>query len=164
METIESLIPDTKGNHLVVVLYFYEDRDKEASFSIPQEFSRLDIADINIRKLDEKKPLAPVAFFRMSKWLLEQFLQYPNSVFSFICSTDELDVRHATLKPERYRWELFECLFRRIAAALEMHGIRSKDIVVGPDGCQTYAKVFFRDRHSPVVHIVAAHLADKYSL
>lgn len=45
METIESLIPDTKGNHLVVVLYFYEDRDKEASFSIPQEFVSAHLAD-----------------------------------------------------------------------------------------------------------------------
>ena len=32
IETIETLIPDNEGNHLVVVLYFYDDEDKEDSF------------------------------------------------------------------------------------------------------------------------------------
>lgn len=51
METIETLIQDNEGNHLVVVLYFYDDNDKIGTFQIPQEFTGLDIADININKL-----------------------------------------------------------------------------------------------------------------
>ncbi|MDE5788348.1 MAG: hypothetical protein K2H79_07400 [Bacteroidaceae bacterium] len=56
METIETLIPDNEGNHLVVVLYFYDDEDKEASFHIPSDFTNIEIVDINIRKLDLEHP------------------------------------------------------------------------------------------------------------
>ncbi len=52
MDSTEILIPDNEGNHLVVVLYFYDDNDKADTFQIPQEFAELDIADININKLD----------------------------------------------------------------------------------------------------------------
>lgn len=46
MESIETLIPDNEGNHLVVILYFYDDRDKADTFQIPSEFMGLSIADI----------------------------------------------------------------------------------------------------------------------
>ena len=68
----------------MVVLYFYDDLNKINAFQIPTEFHEIDIADINIRKLNLEKPLAYSAFNKMCKWLLEQFLLYPNFVFSFI--------------------------------------------------------------------------------
>ena len=50
MESIETIIPDNEGNHLVIVLSFYDDNDKTGTFQIPQEFVELDIADISIDK------------------------------------------------------------------------------------------------------------------
>lgn len=163
METIETLIPDNEDNHLVVVLYFYDDNDKTGTFQIPQEFAALDIADININKLDLNKPLGLKAFFEMCNWLFNQFLLYPNAVFSFICSTDPLDSRHIDILPELYRWNLFESFYIRYQSKMEDLGIRSKGIIVGPDGYQTYARVFYRDKHSSIIHIVVAHLNSKYS-
>jgi len=163
MESVETLIPDNEGNHLVVVLYFYDDSDKADTFQIPQEFVGLDIADININKLDLCKPLGLRAFFEMCRWLLSQFLLYPNAVFSFICSTDPLETHHSDIPPEQCRWNLFECLYMRNKKRLSELGIHSKDISVGPEGYQTYAKVFYRDKHSPIIHLVAAHLDGKYA-
>lgn len=162
MESIENLIPDNKGNHLVVVLYFYDNQDKSHTSQIPSEFLELDIADINIRKLELDRPLAVGAFFRMCNWLVEQFLLYPNAVFSFICSTDDL-INHHGIAPEMYRWNLFECLYFRNKLKLLNLGISSKEIVVGPEGYQTYARVFYRDKHAPIIHIVESHLHSKYS-
>ena len=51
METVETLIPDNEGNHLVVVLSFYEEDQKNDTFKIPTEFANLEIADISIEKL-----------------------------------------------------------------------------------------------------------------
>lgn len=163
MEIVETLIPDNEGNHLVVVLYFYDDSDKTATFQIPYEFTTLDIADININKLDLNKALNVRAFFDMCNWLLEQLLLYPNAVFSFICSTDSLDTRHTNIPPEQYRWNLFEKLYQRNHNKLLDLGIQSKNIIVGPDGYQTYARVFYRDKHAPIIHLVTAHLNNKYS-
>lgn len=71
MESVETLIPDNEGNHLVVVLYFYDDRDKNLTFQIPQEFIDLDIIDINIKKLDMLRNVANHAFYKLCDWLLE---------------------------------------------------------------------------------------------
>lgn len=151
------------GNHLVVVLYFYDNEDKLSTFQIPSEFLELDIADINIRKLALNNPLNIGAFFKMSNWLLEQFLLFPNAVFSFICSTEDLMTNHLEISPERYRWNLFECLYKRNKYKLHNLGINSKEIIVGPEGYQTFARVFYRDRHAPIIHIVEAHLQTKYN-
>ena len=96
METIETLIPDNEGNHLVVVLYFYDDEDKEDS-------------------------------------------------------------------PELYRWSLFDSLYKRYSEHLENIGIRHKDIIVGPNGFQTFARVFYRDKHASIIHFVTSHLNEKYN-
>ena len=163
METIETLIPDNEGNHLVVVLYFYDDDDKINSFQIPTEFSHVEIADININKINLDRPLKSRAFFRLCGWLIEQFLQYPNAIFSFICSTDPLDSRHQDIPPELYRWNLFEKLYERYRIKMVQLGVHSKDIIVGPEGFQTFAKVFYRGRHTPIIHLVTDHLSQKYS-
>lgn len=56
---------------MVVVLYFYDDRDKNLTFQIPQEFIDLDIIDINIKKLDMQRNVANHAFYKLCDWLLE---------------------------------------------------------------------------------------------
>lgn len=163
MESVETLIPDNEGNHLVVVLNFYEDVQKTETFQIPDEFIDLEIADISIEKLNLEQPLGLRAFFRMCSWLIEQFEQFPNAVFSFICSTDPLETNHHEITPGQYRWNLFEDFYQRNLATLTKLGIESKDIIVGEEEYQTFARVFYRMSHAPVIHLVIAHLNNKYS-
>lgn len=163
METVETLIPDNEGNHLVVVLNFYEDSQKTDTFQIPIEFASLEIADISIEKLDLEKPLGISAFNKMCAWLIEMFMQFPGAVFSFICSTDPLATNHDNIAPEYYRWRLFEVFYQRNIERLNELGIESKDVVVGPEGYQTFARVFYRTAHAPVIHLVISHLKSKYS-
>ena len=162
MESVETLIPDNEGNHLVVVLNFYEDNQKIDTFKIPSEFTNLEIADIAIEKLNLDYPLGLRAFYKMCQWLIEQFMQFPNAVFSFICSTDPLETNHSKIAPEQYRWNLFEAFYWRNIEKLSKLGIESRDIIVGPDGYQTFARVFYRTSHAPVIHLVIAHLNSKY--
>lgn len=162
METIETIIPDNKGNHLVVVLYFYENSDKENTFLIPDEFLTIEIADININKLYLDKPLGVRSLFGLCDWLISQFMLYPNAVFSFICSIDEIESRHQNQQPQEYRWSLFEVLYERTKARLRSLKIDSKNIIVGPEGYETFAKVFYREKHAPIIHLVTAHLTSKY--
>ncbi len=54
-------------------------------------------------------------------------------------------------------------IFIRNKKRLNELNIHSKFILVGPDGYQTYARVFYRDRHAPVIHLVIDHLKDKYN-
>ncbi|MCM1519029.1 MAG: hypothetical protein NC117_10345 [Pseudoflavonifractor sp.] len=162
MESIETLIPDNEGNHLVVALSFYDDNDKADTFQIPEEFAELDIADISIAKMGLDKPLSLRAFFSMCHWLIEQLTIFPNAVFSFICSTDPLDTNHPSISPEEYRWHLFEYLYARNISRLQGMGIESKEIIVGPVGYQTFARVFFRTKHAPIIHFVISHLESKY--
>lgn len=46
---------------------------------------------------------------------------------------------------------------------LDKGGIDSKEIIVGPNGYQTYARVFYRASQTPVIHLVVAHLNNKYN-
>lgn len=162
MLSIENLIPDNQGNHLVVVLTFYEDIEKLNLFNIPSEFSDIEIVDISIRKLDLSLPIGAKAFFELSKWLMNQFLLFPKSIFTFICSTQTLDNHHSECSPEKYRWMLFEQLCIRFRQKLNKYGILSKNIIIGPEGYETYAKIFYRQKHSPIVHIVTESLLEKY--
>lgn len=164
METVETLIPDNEGNHLVVALSFYDDSQKTDTFQIPQELTGLEIADISIEKLDLDRPLGIRAFYKMCGWLIEQFMQFPNAVFSFICSTDPLETNHTAIAPQQYRWNLFEAFYLRNIDRLSELGIESKDIVVGPEGYQTFARVFYRTTHAPVIHLVIAHLNNVSSI
>ena len=162
MEPIETLIPDNEGNHLVVVLSFYEENQKIDTFNIPTEFTNLEIVDISIEKLDLNKPLSPRALYKLCDWLLEQFLKYPDTVFSFICSTDPLITNHHTINPSLYRWKLFEALYQRQITRLHNLKIQSKNIIVGSEEYQTYAKVFYRTSQAPIIQLVIAHLDSKY--
>lgn len=163
MEKIEELIPDNEGNHLVVVLNFYDKSDRINQLHIPAEFFELDIADICIETLDRSRPLGVRALLKMCDWLLEQMLMFPNAVFSFVCSTQSLDTNHSGLPPEKYRWRLFESLYIRKSGVLAEYGIRSENIVVGPEGYESFAKVFYRDKHAPIIYVVAEHLRCKFN-
>lgn len=136
----------------MVVLTFYEDNQKTDTFQIPPEFLGLDIADIAIEKLNIDQPLGLRAFYKMCQWLTEQFMQFSNAVFSFICSTDPLGTNHNNIAPEQYRWNLFESFYRRNVNRMDKLGIESKNIIVGPEGYQTFARVFYRTSHAPVIH------------
>lgn len=162
MDSIEILIPDKEGNHLVVALSFYDDTAKTGSFQIPKEFENLDIVDISINKLYLDKPIHLRAFFKMCEWLIEQLSIFPNAVFSFICSTDPLDTNHPDIRSEQYRWNLFEFFYQRYISKLYVMEIESKDIIIGPEGYQTFARVFYRRCHAPIIHIVIDHLQSKY--
>ena len=162
MEAIENIIPDDWGNHLVVALSFYDEVMKAHTFHIPEEYEGLDIADISISKINLDVPLNIRAFFRMCDWLLEQFISSPKTVFSFICSTDPLDNHHPGIRPELYRWNLFDCLYKRNLQKLQDMGIESQNIVVGPEGFQSYARVFYRNSQAPIIHLVVSHLNSKY--
>lgn len=162
MESVETLIPDNEGNHLVVVLNFYADSQKTDTFQIPSEFTELGIADIAIEKLYLDRALGLRAFYKMCQWLIEQFVQFPNAVFSFICSTDPLETNHRSIAPELYRWNLFEYFYQHNIDRLNKLGIESKDIIVGPEGYQSFSRVFYRTSHAPVIHLVTAHLENKY--
>lgn len=45
---------------------------------------------------------------------------------------------------------------------LEKHNIHTQNIIVGPTDYETYAKIFYRQQHAPIVHIVTDTLLNKY--
>lgn len=157
MNSIECTFSDTKGNHLLVALDFYDSRYKKDSLQIQEEFFDIDIIDINIGKVYLDKPISPAVFFKMSNWLLDQFKLHDNAVFTYVCSIDDLDCNHKEIEPQLYRWKLFDLLFQRTSKA----HINVQDVIVGPKDFQTFGRAFYRDKHAPVIHIIAAHLQDK---
>lgn len=159
MESLEIVIPDNEGNHLVVALDFYDERYEISTLHIPAEYSDIEIADISISKLDLDTPISIRAFDELSRWLIRQFDLHDNAVFTFICSIDPLETNHSIL-PEEYRWRLFDKLYRR---ACVNYGLRVnvQDVVIGPDGFRSGARAFYRDRQSPIIHLVVDHLKEK---
>ncbi len=158
METIEQTFSDNEGNHLLVALCFYDDDYKTSTLFIPEEFLDIEVADIEISKAFTDKPINPVVFFRMSAWLLEQFLMRDNAIFTFICSTDELETNHPNILPQQYRWNLFDALFKRYC---DRASINHQDIVIGPEGHESYARAFYRDSHAPIIHVMTGYLKEK---
>ena len=118
----------------------------------------MEVVDISITKAYVDKPIHYSAFFHMSSWLLQEFQMHENAVFTFICSTDDLDTNHPLILPQDFRWALFDKLYKR---RRDISHIRIKDIVVGPEGYQALGRVFYRDRHAPVINIITAYLNDK---
>lgn len=162
MKSIETIIPDNEGNHLVVTLIFYEDVDKSVVFGIPDMFKSLDIGDISISKIALDRPLGIKALLDMGHWLLDQFQLFPEAVFTFICSIDELEIKRTEMRPELYRWKLFDVLTKRLLPQMKGLGISVQDITVGPEGFESFARVYYRQKHASVVHVVIANLKSKY--
>lgn len=146
----------------MVALNFYDGDEKVRTLKIPEEYADIEIADINIEKTELDRPLHYAAFAAMTKWLFEQFNLHPNAVFSFICSLDELNSHHTQMPPERYRWELFDALYQRFINHNEHADIMIQDVIFGPEDYMSYTRTFYRNRHAPVIHIVAAYLKEKY--
>ncbi|MDE7389048.1 MAG: hypothetical protein K2M97_07355 [Muribaculaceae bacterium] len=157
MESVETLIPDNQGNHLVVALNFCDDIVRDGIAQIPSEFCEFEIADISIRKLYLDKPLNIRAFFKMCNWLMEQLTIFSNTIFWFICSTEELATNHSEMTSAQYRWQLFDLFYHRNITELRNMGIESKEIIVGSEN-KTYMRVFYRMCHAPVIHVVSANI------
>ena len=143
----------------MVALDFYDEAYKQDTLRIPEEYSAVEIVDINIEKVYLDKPVNQAVFFRMSAWLLEQFKAYDNAIFTYICSTDEIISNHGDIAPQMYRWTLFDRLFQRAKPAA---GIMIQDVMVGFDEYTTYGRAFYRIPHAPIIHVVSAHLQEKY--
>lgn len=160
---MEFIFSDNKGNQLMVALHFYTEEEKTDILKIPQEFASLEIVDINIEKVILDKPLHYRAFAAMNKWLFEQFTNHPNSIFSFICSFDELDCNHKDISPSTYRWRLFDALYQRFKKYNVCADIHTQDVFLGPDDYLSYARTFYRSKHAAIINIVSSYLRDKYN-
>lgn len=160
MESIEKhlLVPQKGSNHLSVAFCYCDDDYKRDTLYIPEEYADIEIIDINIEKVIDGKPVHHSTLFRMSSWLLQQFEEHDNAVFTFICSTDDLFTNHPDILPQTYRWNLFDRLFKRKVSKSE---ISILDVVVGPDGYQSRGRAFYRENHAPIVHIVASYIQNQ---
>ena len=162
MDPIKKTFSDNEGNHLLVALYFCDDEYKQESLHIPEEFSKVEIIDIDITKAYIDKPIHYNVFFRMSRWLMKQFILNEDAIFTFICSTDELNSNHKDLLPQNYRWQLFDSLFKhQQKESVCNETINTTDIIIGPIGYQTFGRAFYRTKHTPIVHIVSSYLEEK---
>lgn len=161
MESVENLFSDNEGNHLAVALDFYDENYKYKVLNIPVEFSDIQIVDISISKVELDKPIHYSAFVKMIRWLLGMFNECADAVFSFSCSIDELETNHALMSSSEYRWKLFDVLYRRSKIYFGDLKINVQDIIIGPDGFQTYGRAFYRDRHAPIIHLITSHLQEK---
>lgn len=161
METIENTFSDNQGNHLMVALDFYDNEYKHQILQIPEELNNFEIVDINIGKVFVDKPIHYSVFFNMCSWLEMQFNANDNAIFTYICSIEELETNHNDFEPQMYRWTLFDKLFQRSSFRLN---INTQDIIVGPTGFQSFGRAFYRDKHTPIIHIVASYLKEKQQL
>lgn len=163
MESIENIFSDNKGNQLMVALYFYDKDEKINTLNIPEEYADIEIADINIEKVELGEPLHYGAFVAMNKWLFKQFELHSDAIFSFICSLDELDTNHKNIPPEQYRWRLFDALYHRFIKYNPNIDIHIQDVIFGPDDFLSYTRTFYRSKHAPIIHIVGSYLKEKYN-
>lgn len=158
METIEQAFSDSEGNHLLVALYFCDNDYKQNALQIPEQYADVEIVDINIEKALLDKPIHPSAFFKMSSWLLKLFEEHEDTIFTFICSIDDIDSNHPDDSPQVYRWNLFNRLYQRMAGKVKINIL---DVMVGPEEFLSFGRAFYHDKHAAIIHIVAAHLQEK---
>lgn len=158
MESIEQKFSDMEGNHLLVALCFCDDNYKRNSLHIPEEYADIEIIDISITKAYVEKPIHYSVFFKMSSWLLQEFEKHDNVIFTFICSTEDLETNHPDIPPQEFRWELFDKLYRRQCVASP---INVQDVEVGPEGYESYGRAFYRSKHTPIINLIFAYLQDK---
>ncbi len=158
MGAIEKTFSDSEDNHLLVALCFCDEEYKRTSLNIPEEYADIKIIDIDITKAYVDRPIHYSVFFKMSTWLWEQFNEQQDAVFTFICSIDDLDTNHNDILPQDYRWTLFDKLFHRKE---NEYDVSIQDVIVGPPGYQSFGRAFYRDKHAPVIHIIASYLNEK---
>ena len=157
--SIKTTFSDNEGNHLLVALDFYTDYYKQQTLHIPEEYCYIEIAEISITKFDVDKPIHPAVFFKMSTWLLSQFQDLHNVVFTYICSTDELTTNHAHHNSQTYRMNLFDSLLQRKCLP---NTIKYQDVVIEMDGeNETYGRAFYTDMQAPIIYIICDYLCGK---
>jgi len=161
MESIEQRFSDKEGNHLLVALYFCDDDYKRNSLHIPEEYADIKVIDISITKVYVERPIHFSVFFKMSSWLLQEFERHEDAVYTFICSTEELDTNHPNFLPQEFRWKLFDRLYIRQANTSH---INVQDVIVGPEGYQSLGRAFYRDKHAPIINVIVAYLQEKQQL
>ncbi len=161
MKSVEHIFSDNGGNHLLVALYFCDDDYKRDVLHIPIEYEYIKIVDINITKAYVDRPIHFSVFFKMVSWLLQEYKKDEETIYTFICSTDDLETNHPNFLPQEFRWKLFDRLYRREIKNLKMN---IQDVVVGPEGYQSMARAFYRDKHAPIIHVISAYLRDKQLL
>lgn len=161
MESIEKIFSDKGGNHLLVALYFYDADYKQNVLNIPEEYSNIRIIDIDITKVHVDSPINPTVFFKMSDWLLKLFEEMEDTVFSFICSTEDLATNHDILQPQTYRWNLFDRLYQRKKSNKD---IKIQDIIIGPEEYRTYGRAFYHENQSPIIHLITSYLEEKQQI
>ena len=161
MECIEHKFSDKEGNHLLVALCFCDDDYKLSSLHIPEEYAEIKVIDINITKAYVEKPIHFSVFFKMSSWLLQEFEKHEDAIYTFICSTDKLATNHPAFLPQEFRWNLFDRLYQRQA---NTSNIKIQDVAVGPEGYQSLARAFYRNRHKPIINIIVNYLQEKQQL
>lgn len=159
MKSIQNIFSDNEGNHLLVALNFYDKYYKINVLNIPEEFSDIEIVDISIEKVFVDQPIHFSVFFKMSKWMFNIFKK-EEAIFSYTCSIDELKTNHESLDPQSYRKTLFDALSSRM---LSSNGLQYVDFKIGTDEFKTFGRVFYKDLHRPIIHIVMNYLQDKYS-
>ncbi len=158
MKSIEQTFSDKKGNHLLVALCFCDDNYKRDSLHIPEEYLDVNVVDISITKAFIDTPIHFSVFFRMSSWLLEEFNNQENAIFTFICSTDELDNNHPDFLPQEFRWSLFDKLYIRQPDKTQ---VNIQDVIIGPEGYRSFGRAFYRNRHIPTINLIVAYIQDK---
>ena len=158
MKSINQRFSDNEGNHLLVALCFCDDDYKRDTLHIPEEYIDVEVVDISITKAYVEKPIHFSVFLRMSSWLLQAFEKNQNTIYTFICSTEELETNHPNFLPQEFRWELFDKLYKRQDNIPHIH---VQDVVVGPDGYQALGRAFYRDNHIAIINLITAYLEEK---
>ncbi len=143
---------------LLVALCFYNAEYKQDVLSILEEYLNIRIVDISITKVYVDKPIHYSVFFKMSTWLLEEFDKHRDIIFTFICSTEDLNTNHPDILPQEFRWRLFDKLYQRQASNLQ---IMVQDVVIGPEDYQSLSRAFYRDRHIPIINLISTYLQEK---
>ncbi len=67
------------------------------------------------------------------------------------------------MPPEQYRWKLFDALYQRFIKYNQNADIQTQDVIFGPDEYLSYTRTFYRTKHAPIIHVVGAHLKEKYN-
>ncbi len=95
----------------------------------------------------------------MSSWLLQEFEKYDDAIFTFICSTEDLNTNHPDILPQEFRWTLFDKLYKRLCGNSK---INTQDVEVGPEGYKSLGRAFYRSSHAPIINLVFSYLQEKH--
>lgn len=139
-----------------MALNFYDSDYKTNILGIPPEFANIEIVDIALEKVYIDNPIHFSVFFKMSSWIFSTFNQN-DAIFSYICSIDSIE-NNRQLVPQLYRKTLFDLLLKRIP---DCNNILNMDFEIGDGEYKTYGRIFYKQRHIPIIYAVLDNLKDK---